>query len=101
MSVGTQIQGSPGKKFHVGMSLHCAFIMSASLPAGWNVARDYAVDALGHALTCSKLSLNTVGPELMICGSSRRWPEIDSMLNHSEDVANVLMINGSIAKSLE
>ena len=83
------------------LCVHHVGFPSSRIERRVHVARLYAVDALGHALSRGKLSLNAPGSDLMSCSFSWRWPTIDPMSDHSEDIANVRMIFGRIAQSLE
>ena len=74
---------------------------SSRIERQMQVARLLGFNVLGYALSGGELSLSAPDSRLMSCSSSRCWPKIDPMLDHSEDIANVCMIFGRIAQSLE
>ena len=65
------------------------------------IASSEKLNLFGNALPGGDLPLNAPGSKSMICFLPWCWPEVDTVLDHSEDVANVCVIFGRVALSLE
>ena len=65
------------------------------------VASSEKLDLFGNALPGGDLPLNAPCSKIMVGLFAWGWPTVYPMLDHAKDIANVCMVLGDVAQSLE